>query len=67
MLEDLNSTDNTLFVICPDDENLDWSISVHTRHGAPGGYEIERRDAATGQHDATAEAEHVTIVTEALT
>ena len=36
-------------------------------HGAPGGYEIERRDAATGQYDTTAESDHVTIVTEALT
>ncbi|MER5185683.1 hypothetical protein ABT009_46820 [Streptomyces sp. NPDC002896] len=67
MLKDLNSTDNTFFVIYPDDETLDWSISVHTRHDAPGGYEIERRDAATGQHDTTAEADHVTIVNEALT
>lgn len=61
MLEDLNSTDNTFFVIYLDDEALDWSISVHTRPGGLGGYEIERRDAATGQYDTTTEADHVTI------
>lgn len=67
MLEDLNSTDNTFFVLYPDDEDVDWSISVHTRPGVLGGYEIERRDAATGQHDTTTEADHVTIVTQVLT
>ncbi|MGI5188483.1 hypothetical protein ACQEVI_10105 [Promicromonospora sp. CA-289599] len=67
MLEDLNGTDNTFFVIYPDDETLDWSISVHTRTRGLVGYEIERRDAATGQHETTSEADHVTIVTEVLT
>jgi hypothetical protein len=32
-----------------------------------GGYEVERRDAATEQHDTTAAADHITIVTEVLT
>jgi hypothetical protein len=67
MLEDLNTSDNTFFLIYPDDEALDWSISVHTRTNGLGGYGIERRDAATGQHDRTAAADHVTIVTEVLT
>jgi hypothetical protein len=49
MLEDLNSTDNTFFVVYPDDEDLDWSIAVHTRPGVLGGYEIERRDPTTGR------------------
>lgn len=67
LLADLNATDNTFFVIFPDDENLDWAISVHTRPGALGGYEIERTDPATGQHDTTPRADHVTIATEVLT
>jgi hypothetical protein len=64
MLDDLNSTDNTFFVIYPDDETLDWSISVHTRSGGLGGHETERRDAATGQHETTTDTDHITIVTE---
>lgn len=67
MLEDLNTGDNTFFVIYPDDEALGWSISVHTRPGVLGSYEIERCDAATGQHDTTTETDHITIVTQVLT
>ncbi|WP_419703492.1 hypothetical protein [Promicromonospora sp. NFX87] len=67
MLEDLNSSNNTFFVIYPDDEALDWSISVHTCTNGVDGYEIERRDAAIGQHDTTAAADRVTIVAEVLT
>ncbi|MFF2268200.1 hypothetical protein ACFVTZ_08020 [Cellulosimicrobium cellulans] len=61
MLADLNPTTNTFFVIYPDDEDIDWSISVHTRPHALGGYEIEHRDAATGEHIMTTEADHTTI------
>ncbi|MDR7381192.1 hypothetical protein [Promicromonospora iranensis] len=67
LLEDLASRDNTFFVIYPDDTALDWSLSAYTRTNGLGGYEIERRDPATGQHDTTAAADHVTIVTEVLT
>jgi len=67
MLEDLNSTDNTFFVVYPDDKTPDWSISVHTRSGGLGGDEGERRDAAIGQHETSTDIDHITIVTEVLT
>nr|BFF18704.1 hypothetical protein GCM10025730_22250 [Promicromonospora thailandica]BFF20885.1 hypothetical protein GCM10025730_44060 [Promicromonospora thailandica] len=66
MLADLNATDNTFFVIYPEDEDIDWSISVHTRPGAFGGYEIEHRDPATGEQATTVEADHATIATHVL-
>lgn len=66
MLADLNSDDNTFFVIYPEDEDLDWSISVHTSPGAFGGYEIEQRDAATREHTTTAQAHHATITAHVL-
>ena len=63
MLEDLNSSDNAFFVVSPDDETLDWSISVHTRSGGLGGDETERRDVATGQHETSTDTGHIAIVT----
>jgi hypothetical protein len=66
MLADLNARGNTFFVIYPEDEDLDWSISVHTRPGAFGGYEIEHRDAATGEQVTTVEADHATIAAHVL-
>ena len=66
MLEDLNTSDNTFFVIYPEDEDRDWAISVHTRPGAFGGYEIEHRDAATGEQVITTEADHVAITAHVL-
>jgi hypothetical protein len=66
MLADLNDTTNTFFVIYPEDEDIDWSISVHTRSGAFGGYEIEHRDAATGEQVTTVEADHATITAHVL-
>lgn len=67
LLANLNPTDNTFFVIFPDDEELDWSIAVHTRPGALGGFEIERTDPTTGQHDTTPHADPTTLITEVLT
>jgi hypothetical protein len=67
LIADLNAADNTFFIVFPNDETLDWAISVHTRPGALGGYEIERTDPTTGQHDTTPHADHVTIATEILT
>ncbi|QJW35658.1 hypothetical protein [Cellulosimicrobium protaetiae] len=66
MLADLNATTNTFFVIYPDDEDIDWSISVHTRPGALGGYEIEHHDAATSELTTTTEADHTTITSHLL-
>lgn len=56
----------THFVIYPEDENLDWSISVHTRPRTFGGYEIEHRDAATGEQVTAVEADHATIAAHVL-
>ncbi|WP_374104356.1 transposase [Streptomyces sp. ISL-43] len=67
MLEDLNSTDNTFFVIDPDDETLDRSISVHTATAPWAAMRSGVATPPTGQHDTIAEADHVAIVTEALT
>jgi hypothetical protein len=67
LLADLNATDNTFFVVFPDDEDVDWAISVHTRPGALGDYEIERADPAAGDRDVTSHADHVTIATDVLT
>ena len=63
----LNRDDNTFFVVFPDDDGLEWSISVATRRGGLGGYEIERRDARTGKHDKTTDADPITIATDVQT
>jgi hypothetical protein len=53
-------------VIYPEDEDLDWPISVHTRPRPFGGYEIEHRDAATGEQATTVRADHATIAAHVL-
>ncbi|GAA4697766.1 hypothetical protein [Promicromonospora umidemergens] len=50
-------SENTFFVVFPDDEELEWAISVHTRRGLLGGYEIEREDPRTGEHTTTTVAD----------
>lgn len=49
----LNTSDNTFFVVYPDDEDLEWSIAVLTHRGGLGGYDAERLDPVTGQDDTT--------------
>ncbi|WP_157236783.1 hypothetical protein [Promicromonospora sukumoe] len=66
MLANLNTSDNTFFVIYPEDEDRDWSVSVHTRPRARGGYEIKQHDAATGEHATRVDADHTTITIHVL-
>jgi len=66
LVRELNSSDNTFFVVFPDDEDLEWAISVHTRRGLLGGYEIEREDPGTGEHTTTTAADPSSIATDVL-
>jgi hypothetical protein len=63
---ELNTSDNTFFVVYPNDEDLEWSIAVLTRRGGLGGYDIERLDPASGQDDTTIAADPTTIATDVL-
>jgi hypothetical protein len=67
LVRGLNSSDNTFFVVFPENEDLGWAISVHTRRGLLGGYEIEREDPRTGEHSTTTTAaDPSTIATDVL-
>ena len=47
LIVDLDHASNTFVVLYPGDDNRDWFISVATRRGVLGGYEIERHDRDT--------------------
>lgn len=53
LIQDLDQTSNTFLVLYPGDDTRDWFISVATRTGALGGYEIERHDRDTDQAQPT--------------
>jgi hypothetical protein len=44
LIQHLDQASNTSVVLYPGDETRDWFISVATRRGILGGYEIERHD-----------------------
>jgi hypothetical protein len=47
LIQSLDQASNTFVVLYPGDESREWFISVATRRGALGGYEIERHDPDT--------------------
>jgi hypothetical protein len=47
------------------DEDLEWIVSVSRGAGAFGGYRIERRDPASGEHDTATLTEPNSIATDA--
>lgn len=51
MIGDLNDSDNTFFVIQPDENDPLWFASVAVLD--EGGYEIVRRDATRNEHEVT--------------
>jgi hypothetical protein len=59
----LNTTDNTFFVVYPDDEQDQWFISVTRGANAFGAFTIERSQA-NGTTSATTAADPVTIATD---
>ena len=70
LIQDLDQATNTFVVIYPSDHTRDWFISVATRRGALGGYEIERHDRDTDPDQAhptkTAAAVPADIATDVL-
>ncbi len=49
LIRQLDHASNTFVVLYPSDDTREWFISVATRTGALGGYEIERHDPDTDQ------------------
>lgn len=67
LVDGLNTSDNTFFVVYPADEDLEWFISVSTNVATMfGGYEIERHDPATGERDKSTAADPNVIATDVL-
>lgn len=60
----LNTGDNTFFVVFPDDQDVEWFISVSLRAGAPGDYEVARNDPRSGQQDTITAADPAIIARE---
>lgn len=60
----LNTSDNTFFVVFPDDEGVEWYISVSLRAGASGDYEVARNDPQSGQQDTITAADPAIIARE---
>ena len=60
----LSPDNNTFFVIYPSDHALEWFVSVTLGAGSFGGYEIDRADPVTGEHDVTTAADPHTIATD---
>jgi hypothetical protein len=56
LIQGLDQASNTFVVLYPGDDTRDWFISVATRRGALGGYEIERHDRNTDQAHPTKNA-----------
>ncbi len=67
LIVDLDRASNTFVVLYPGDENRDWFISVATRTGALGGYEIERHDRDQDADQAHPAKTTATIPTEIAT
>lgn len=59
----LNTTDNTFFVVYPDDEADQWFISVTRGASTFGGFMIERSEP-NGQTRSTSSADPATIATD---
>lgn len=66
LVDALNTSDNTFFVVYPAEEDLEWFISVSTNVGMFGGYEIECQDPATGERDKSTAADPNVIATHVL-
>lgn len=49
LVQGLDRASNTFVVLYPGDEARDWFVSIATRTGALGGYEIERHDRDADQ------------------
>jgi len=47
LIQGLDQASNTFVVLYPGDDTRDWFISIATRRGVLGGYEIERHDRDT--------------------
>jgi hypothetical protein len=56
LIQALDQASNTFVVLYPGNDTRDWFISVATRRGALGGYEIERHDRDTDQTHPTKNA-----------
>ena len=66
LIGELNTSDNTFFVVYPDDDELDWSIAVSKNISAFGGFEIDRTDPATSEQTTTTAADPYTIADDVL-
>jgi hypothetical protein len=66
LIQELDTASNTFVVLYPGDETRDWFISVATRAGALGGYEIERQDRGQGQPSKTIATIPTVIATDVL-
>ncbi|WP_125778462.1 hypothetical protein [Antribacter gilvus] len=62
----LDTSTNTFYVVYPDDEDLEWFVSVSKAVSAFGGYEIHRYDPATSLDAVTTAADPNTIAGDLL-
>lgn len=62
----LNSSDNTFFIVNPADRDLEWFVSVSKNVGTFGGYQIRRNDPDDGGLTATTAADPNTIADDVL-
>ena len=67
LITDLNTSDNTFFVVYPEDDDLEWFVSVSKNVGAFGGYEVRRYDPSTRQDATSTAADPTGIATDLLT
>lgn len=63
----LDTTTNTFFVVYPADDDLEWSFAVSKNISAFGGFELDRSDPATSEHDITTAADPNAIADDILT
>jgi hypothetical protein len=66
LIDTLNGTDNTFFVVYPADRDLEWFVSVSKNVGTFGGYELSRSDPATGERAKTTAADPNAIADDLL-
>lgn len=62
----LDTQTNTFFIVYPVDDDLEWSFAVSKNISAFGGFELDRHDPATGEHDITTAADPNVIADDIL-
>ncbi|WP_454850443.1 hypothetical protein [Promicromonospora soli] len=66
LVDALNHTGNTFFVVQPDDDDVPWGISVAASRGGFGGYDLGWHDTRTDDRREATAADPTTIATEIL-